>query len=163
MFFCLNRVGAILTSAILQMDPRTFKTNLESTLEKKTFLKIGLLHASRYNSAQIPQLEFFVKKLSSSGLTPLISSALVKNDSDFDITEHRWGLTIRQSCDSVRINEGTMAPCAQTTCCENTKVSACGFIIALHSPHRENQKRSTERVEKTNSIFHMRRSPCKCF
>ena len=64
------------------------------------------------------------------------------------------GLTIRQSCDSVRINEGTMAPCAQTTCCENKKVSACGFIIAQHSPHRENQKRSTEK-EKTNSIFHM--------
>ena len=81
-----------------------------------------------------------MKKLSSSGLTPLISSALVKNDSDFDITD----ASMRE----------TMALGGQTTCCENKKVGACVFIIAQHSPHRKNQKRSTEK-EKMNSIFHM--------
>ena len=53
-----------------------------------------------------------------------------------------------------------MAPCAQTTCCENKKVSDCGFIIALHSPHRENQKRSTKRGKNEFNFSHAQ-EPCE--
>ena len=84
------------------------------------------------------------------------------------------GLTIGQSCDSVRINEGTMAPCAQTTCCENKEVSACGFIIALH--YGKVKKRiqfftcagalwTAEDQHAISALMpHLFRSaPCKCF
>ena len=74
----------------LANGPAALRNKPPVHLKKIIFFKLGLLHASCYNSAQTPQLQFFVKKLSSSRLTPLISSALVKNDSDFDITQYRW-------------------------------------------------------------------------